>query len=93
MTDASFYDLAREMEEQIALGGTCFQRFSCLACGARETMAVPNVLYKLGQCQECGFITNLEKTGCGFMLVASSDPEFTEAVQEIIESVQPRNRN
>ena len=97
MSDGPFYEIAGEMEEQIAKGATCFQKFTCLACGARETMAVPNVLYKTGKCQECSYITNLEATGCGFMLVASADPEehadFIKVLQESIESAQPRNRN
>lgn len=34
MSDGPFYEIAGEMEEQIAKGATCFQRFSCIACGA-----------------------------------------------------------
>lgn len=95
--DGPFYEIAAEIEQLVGLGATCFQRFTCEACLARETMPDPNVLYKAGRCDECGHITNLELRGCGFMLVASNDPEehakFIAALQESIESAQPRNRN
>lgn len=93
MSDGPFYFIAQEMEEQIALGATTFQKFSCLSCNARQTMPVPNVLYKTGKCQECGFITDIEATGCGFMLVASDDPGLVDIVRESIENAEPRNRN
>lgn len=95
--DGPFYEIVDEVEMMVELGATCFQKFTCLACRARETMTEPNTFYKTGKCDECGYITNLEVEGCGFMLVASSDPEeharFVEALQESIKSAQPRNRN
>jgi hypothetical protein len=95
--DGDFWEIAKEVEELVATGATVFQKFTCEACLARETMPDPNVLYKAGRCDECGHITNLELRGCGFMLVASTDPvahaAFVEVLRESIESAQPRNRN
>lgn len=95
--DGPFYEIVNEAGTMADLGATCFQKFTCLACNTRQTMDTPNVFYKTGRCQECSFITNLEVEGCGFMLVASSDPEehakFVKALQESIAAAQPRNRN
>jgi hypothetical protein len=43
-----------------------FQQFKCAACGAKQTMDDPNVLYTAGKCEECGAITNLRKYGCNY---------------------------
>jgi hypothetical protein len=43
-----------------------FQQFNCAACGAKQTMPDPNVLYTAGKCEECGAITNLKERGCNY---------------------------
>jgi hypothetical protein len=43
-----------------------FQQFNCAACGVKQTMGEPNVLYAAGKCEECGAITNLRKHGCNY---------------------------
>jgi hypothetical protein len=95
--DGRFEDITKEAETLIARGGTCFQRFTCLVCGARQTMPDPDVFYTRGRCDECGFVTDLREHGCGFMLIASSNPqahmEFVQDVAESIRTAQPRNRN
>ncbi len=95
--DGRFEVIAQEVEKAIDAGATCFQKFTCLACRARQTMALPNVLYTKGKCDECGFVTDLKAEGCGFMLIVSSDPTehdaFVSILQESISSAQPRNRN
>lgn len=95
--DGPFYEIAQEIEGLVTAGATIFQKFTCEICRARQTMPSPNVLYKTGRCDECGHITNLERNGCGFMLIASSDPvehqAFVEVMRESIEAAQPRNRN
>lgn len=97
MSDGPFYEVAKECDGLIAEGGTVFQKFTCEACRARQTMTVSNVLFTSGKCDECGYITDLKKTGCGFMLVASNDPEahveFVEGLTKAIEGAQPKNRN
>ena len=95
--DGPFYEIAKEIEALITTGASIFQKFTCEICSARQTMSVPNVLYTAGRCDECGHSTNLERNGCGFMLVASSDPiehqAFVDVLRESIKSAQPRNRN
>jgi hypothetical protein len=43
-----------------------YQQFNCAACGMKQTMPDPNVLYTAGKCEECGAITNLRKYGCNY---------------------------
>lgn len=95
--DGNFYEIVKEAEGLIADGATVFQRFTCLACNARQTMAHPDRFYTSGKCQECGYVTDIVANGCGFMLVAGSDPdmqkELVEGISQSMENVQPRNRN
>lgn len=95
--DAPFHEIVNEVEGLIDQGATIFQKFTCLACRARQTMDRPNALFMRGKCDECGYITDLVAEGCGFMLVMSSDPleqeAFVSFLQESISSAKPRNRN
>lgn len=97
MSDGPFMEIAAECERLIASGATIFQKFTCEGCRARQTMPDPNVLFTLGRCDECHFITDMRVTGCGFMMVASGDPEqhaeFVKTLAESIATSQPRNRN
>lgn len=97
MSDGPLELIAEECEELIAKGATIFQKFTCEACLARQVMTEPNVLYTSGKCDECGHVTDIQLRGCGFMYVASGDPEkhqeFVEVLKESIQSSQPRNRN
>ena len=58
-----------KMDQWIAKGAECYQKFTCSQCGERLTMDVPNVLYTEGTCDKCGGLTNIEQDGCNFMLV------------------------
>jgi hypothetical protein len=95
--DGPFWEIVHEAEEAINLGATVFQKFTCPVCLARETMTEPNVFYKEGRCDECAFVADLVKQGCGFMLIASSDPEmqeqFVQELKERIAAAKPRNLN
>lgn len=96
--DGEFYKIVAEAEALVAEGNsTIFQKFTCEICLARQTMDRPNALYKTGKCDECGHISNLERNGCGFMLVASKDPvahrAFVNDLSRSIAKSQPRNRN
>lgn len=97
MSDGEFYEIAAECERLISKGSTIFQKFSCIACDARQTMDTSNTLYKEGRCQECGTVTDLVQSGCGFMLIASHDKEkhkeFVDALTEEIRAAEPHNRN
>ena len=62
-----FYDVAKNMDEKITQGYTVYQQWNCEHCGAKQTMDVANVAYKLGDCEECGKRTDIEKNGMNFM--------------------------
>jgi hypothetical protein len=49
----------------------CLQ-FNCAKCGAKQTIETPNTLFKLGQCEECKHVTDLQKAGLNYMLYRSS---------------------
>jgi len=66
--DYPFYEIAVAVKEYAEKGFSCYQKFTCSACGQRLTMEEPNVLYKEGHCDKCGHITNIEKQGCNYML-------------------------
>jgi hypothetical protein len=66
-----FWEIAKAVDEWAQKGAVCFQKFTCYKCGARQTIEAPNVLYRHGKCEECGEITNIELTGCNYMLMQS----------------------
>jgi hypothetical protein len=57
--------------EWIAQGATVHQRFACEACG-NDTLGIekPNVFYTSGSCDLCGHVTDLQKTGCNYLVMA-----------------------
>lgn len=63
-----FQVCAISANERITRGYTIHQQFLCSACGAKQTMDVPNTLYTSGKCEECGHVTNIEADGCNYML-------------------------
>lgn len=67
--DHPFYDVCKRAEEVIRAGGTVFQKFTCENCGNRLTMDVPNAFYKLGDCDNCGHTSNIEKNGCNYLIL------------------------
>ena len=63
-----FYEVAAAVEEHIEAGANVYQQFNCAGCGAKQTIDEANVFHKLGKCEECGHITNIEHDGCNYML-------------------------
>jgi hypothetical protein len=55
----------------IESGATIHQKFTCSACGARQTMAEANLFFKTGKCEECSHITDITKTGCNYVVIWS----------------------
>ena len=74
-----FGEVVRLADEQIAKGATVYQKFTCAGCGTRQTMEKANVFYTEGRCEECGTITDLQETGCGFLLMLSKGGASREA--------------
>lgn len=67
--DHPFEDVVKSADVAIAKGGTVFFKFTCQACGARQTFDVPDTLYRTGKCERCGAITDLTEHGCNYMVV------------------------
>lgn len=70
-TDYPFAEIADAIPELIAKGFRVHQKFTCDACGQRLTMDEPNKLFKTGTCDKCWHITDIEKRGCNYLLLAS----------------------
>jgi hypothetical protein len=68
--DHPFYEVAAQAQVMMALGHTIHQKFTCARCGSRQTMAMPNVFYQLGQCEECGHETDIVAQGCNYVAMA-----------------------
>ena len=71
-----FYECAERAEELIQKGHAVYQQWSCHACGAKQTMPDRDAFYKLGICEECRAVTNIEKDGCNYMLVTACGGEL-----------------
>jgi hypothetical protein len=52
-------------------GATVYFKWTCENCLSRQTFDVPNTLYKLGECEECGHVTNIERRGCNYLLIVT----------------------
>jgi hypothetical protein len=63
-----FNEVVAQAEALIARGATVYFKFTCSGCGSRQMFDIPNTVYKTGSCEECGAITNIEETGCGFLM-------------------------
>jgi hypothetical protein len=70
--DYPFAQVAKDADYQIKMGWDVYQKFTCDKCGSRQTMPTPNAFFTLGNCEECGYQTNIEKKGCNFMKIWSS---------------------
>lgn len=55
-------------------GSHVHQKFTCAACGARQTMAVPDTFFKRGICEACGEETDIEAVGCNYLVVVEAVP-------------------
>lgn len=64
-----FYETHAKAVVLIEAGATVYFKFTCASCGSRQTFDTPNLLYKEGSCEECGHVTDLEKDGCGFLII------------------------
>jgi hypothetical protein len=66
--DYPFYEVAEKAGELIRAGADVYQKFTCQKCGNRLTMEEPNIFYREGSCDNCGHITDIEKTGCNYLV-------------------------
>ena len=66
-----FYECAERADKLIQQGRDVYQQWNCAHCGAKQTMPDANHFYKLGDCEECGQRTCIEKDGCNYMVTYS----------------------
>lgn len=71
MTDFPFHQVLAKAEKLAASGYQVFQKFSCQHCGKRLTIGTPNEFFSKGKCEQCGGETNIERTGCNYMVTVS----------------------
>jgi len=65
-------EVAKSWREQ---GLDTYQQFLCAKCGEKNTVEEKNTFFAEGRCGDCGYVTNLRKTGCNYMASWSSEPE------------------
>jgi hypothetical protein len=73
--------LYRAMQE----GAIGYMKFTCMYCGSRQTIDVPNRLFTQGKCEVCKSVTNLEKTGGNLLLVAPLNDAANDLLHKINE--------
>ena len=56
-------------------------------CGTKQTMPDANVFYKLGKCEECQRVTDIEADGCNFCAVMSRPG--VEPIADLIAKLRP----
>jgi hypothetical protein len=58
----------RRANTLLPLGAIIHQQFNCGACGTKQTMETPDVFFKSGTCEICHAVTNIEATGCNYLV-------------------------
>lgn len=71
--DCPLPEVVSQCRKLIADGGIIFQKWTCGKCGARVQANTPNQITEKGHHEECGHISDLTKTGCGFILAMPLD--------------------
>ncbi len=72
ISDHPFYETANAAERLIDEHTVVFQKWTCQHCGARETMADPDLFHTTGRCEECGLVTDIVANGCNYMVIKST---------------------
>jgi hypothetical protein len=80
--DISLEETIAQAGPLIARGCTIHQKFTCSLCQSRQVIDEPNVIYASAKCELCGTVTNLQKTGCGFMLLGPTDKVLRELIRK-----------
>lgn len=55
--------------EHVKAGHMGLQSWTCDGCGAVQRMSQINGWYVEGECENCGYVTDLRKKGCNFTLM------------------------
>ena len=75
-----FAEVADNAGRKIAEGWTVYQQWNCRHCGVKQTMPDENVFYRLGKCEECKRVTDIEADGCNFMATASVPEDVMQSL-------------
>jgi len=60
--------LSKHLDEIKAGRMTFYQTWTCFKCKQRVTGNTPNKLFIMGHHEDCGFVTDLQKAGCNYLL-------------------------
>ena len=72
--DFPFYEVVAAAERYMQAGHDVHQKFTCVGCGARLGIDTPNVFHKLGTCDKCPAVTNIERQGCNYLIHMKVSP-------------------
>ena len=73
--DHAFWEVAAEAERLFHEGHTVFQKYTCTGCGERKTLTEPNRFFRNSGCDKCHVVSNIEQTGCTYMVIINSEPK------------------
>lgn len=80
-----FREVVPHAEDKMRNGWTVYQQWNCRHCGAKQTMPDPDTFYKLGKCEECQRVTDIEADGCNFMATKSiSSADIDETIRDVV---------
>jgi len=83
MLDYPFDEVATSIIRLSKEGHYCYQKFTCVGCGQRLTMDIPNVIYEEGTCDKCNAVTNIKQHGCNFMLYSGPNPPNVDLLEQL----------
>jgi DNA-directed RNA polymerase subunit RPC12/RpoP len=69
MADHPLHECVSTAAPLILSGATIHQKYTCSACGSRQTIAEANRFFTRGKCEECSHITNIEAQGCNYLVI------------------------
>lgn len=69
--DFPLVEVAAAAAELHRMGADVHQKFTCSHCGRRNTMEEPNKFHRTGICENCDSVTDIEKEGCNYLVIAS----------------------
>lgn len=64
-----FFEVVGLAQQTIDQGAHVLQSWHCPACGAKQMMEEKNTFFTSGCCEECGYTSDFQRDGCGFMAV------------------------
>lgn len=83
--DYPFKEVCAAAERLAHSGCLVHQKWTCSNCGVRQTMPDANHFYTNGKCEECNHLTNIEQTGCNYLVIyyPSSSQELVDYLSNI----------